>query len=86
MSSGSCCWVCVCITVYGTATQYDREVAVLLRDRKSGAPLYETRAQSEGGYSSRPELLAAMFEAALKDFPKSGPNPRTVTVPITKKS
>jgi len=27
-----------------------------------------------------------MFEAALKDFPKGGPNPRIVTVPITKKS
>ena len=67
---------------YGATTQYDREVAVLLRDRKSGAPLYETRAQSEGGYSGRPELLAAMFEAALKDFPTPAISPRRVSVPV----
>ena len=65
-----------------SSPQYDREVALLLRDRKSGAPLYETRASSEGGYSSTPEILAAMFAAALKDFPTPALSPRRVTIPL----
>jgi len=65
---------------------FEREVAVLIRDRKTGQILYEARANNVGPSSGIDYLLPAMFEAALKDFPKSGPNPRTVTVPISKKS
>ena len=65
---------------------FEREVAVLIRDRKTGQILYEARANNSGPSSGIDYLLPAMFEAALKDFPKSGPNPRTVTVPISKKS
>ena len=61
---------------------YEREVAVLIRDRKTGAPLYETRASSEGGYSASEPLLAAMFDAALKDFPQPAVNPRRVSVQL----
>jgi hypothetical protein len=60
--------------------RYDREVAVLLRDRVSGAPLYEAHASSDGSFSADSGLLTAMFQAALSDFPKGGPNPRRVTV------
>jgi Domain of unknown function (DUF4136) len=70
---------------YYSAPIYDREVAVLLRDRKTGQPLYETRASSEGGYSGSPEILSAMFEAALKDFPTPAISPRRVSVPLAQR-
>ncbi len=67
---------------YSEPTRYDREVAVLIRDRASGKPMFETRATSEGNYRGDPTLQAAMFEAALVDFPKLGLNPRRVTVAL----
>jgi hypothetical protein len=65
---------------------FEREVAVLIRDRKTGQILYEARANNIGPSSGIDYLLPAMFEAAMKDFPKNGPNPRTVTTQISKKS
>lgn len=62
---------------------YEREVALLIRDRKSGQPLYETRASNDGGSASMASLLPAMFEAAMKDFPAASPTPRRVTTEIT---
>lgn len=62
--------------------QYEREVALLLRDRASGAPLYETRATSDGGYATGVGMLAAMFEAALADFPTPAVNPRRVATQL----
>ena len=61
--------------------RYDREVAVLIRDRKTGQPVYETRASNDGGTQGDAVLYAAMFTAALKDFPQPAVNPRRVTVP-----
>lgn len=69
-----------------TGPDYEREVAVLIRDRRSGQPLYEARAANSGASPSIDSLLPAMFEAALKDFPHSGINPRRVTTEITKKA
>jgi hypothetical protein len=68
--------------VYGPyrLDRYSRQVALLIRDRATGRPLFEARAISEGSSPSRPAVLSAMFEAALKDFPKLGANPRTVDV------
>ncbi len=60
--------------------RYESEVAVLLRDRASGKPLFEARASSEGATRGDAEMLGAMFQAALTDFPKLGINPRRVTV------
>ncbi len=66
------------------ALRYDREVAVLIRDRSSGKPLFEARASNEGNASSASSsTLAAMFEAAMLDFPRLGMNPRRVSVPLT---
>ena len=66
------------------ALRYDREVAVLIRDRSSGKPLFEARASNEGNASSASNTtLAAMFEAAMLDFPRLGMNPRRVSVPLT---
>ncbi|HMC15216.1 MAG TPA: DUF4136 domain-containing protein [Albitalea sp.] len=61
---------------------YEREVAILIRDRKTGTPLYEARATNDGYSSSMNSLLSAMFEAAMKDFPNSGINPRRVVTQI----
>jgi len=62
-------------------TRYERSVAVLLRDRASGAPLYETHAQTEGSTTGGTGLIGAMFEAALADFPAAGAtNPRSVSI------
>ena len=64
--------------------RYDREVAVLLRDRASDAPLFEARASSEGFQRSTDSTaLQPLFRAALLDFPATGVNPRQVVVPLT---
>lgn len=63
--------------------RYERNVAVLLRDRASGTPLFEAHAQTEGGTSGDAALLGAMLEAALQGFPATGAkNPRTVSVTL----
>jgi hypothetical protein len=60
---------------------YEREVALLIRDKRTGAPLYEARAESEGATSGISNVLPAMFAAALNDFPNGSPsNPHRVTV------
>jgi hypothetical protein len=65
----------------GWYTRYERNVALLLRDRASGAPLYEAHAQTDGTTAGDNALLAAMFDAAMKDFPAAGAaNPRQVSV------
>jgi len=63
---------------------YEREVALLIRDRKSGTPLFEARATNDGGSPAMRSLLPAMYEAALKDFPNGGVNPRRVTTEIVR--
>lgn len=65
-----------------TTPTYEREVAVLIRDRASGQPLYEARASNDGASPSIESLLPAMYEAAMKDFPNGGVNPRRVTTEI----
>jgi len=62
---------------------YDREVAVLVRDRASGQALFEARASNNSNSASFNRVMPAMFSAALKDFPAGGVNPRRVTVDIT---
>jgi hypothetical protein len=62
--------------------RYDREVAVLVRDRASGAPLFEARASSEGFQRGAGSALQPLFTAALLDFPATGVNPRQVLVPL----
>jgi hypothetical protein len=62
--------------------RYEREVALLLRDGASGKPLYESRVANEGSSMGSDSLIQAMFAAALVDFPRTGPNPRPVTVTL----
>jgi Domain of unknown function (DUF4136) len=70
--------------VHYTTPHYEREVALLIRDRKSGSALYEARASNGGSSSFGPAILSAMFEAAMKDFPQAGVNPRRVTVDLSR--
>jgi len=68
---------------YGYYDYYERQVALMLRDGASGAPLYEARASSSGNASGGShELLSAMFRAALADFPKSGSVPHSVDITL----
>jgi len=68
---------------YYSVPNYEREVAMLIRDRKTGQPLYEARATNDSGSSSiNSALLSAMFEAVLKDFPHGGVNPRRVVTQV----
>ncbi len=69
---------------YPVNPSYEREVAMLIRDRQSGQPLYEARAVNDGGSPAIATLLPALFQAAMKDFPSAGINPRRVTTEIGK--
>jgi len=61
---------------------YEREVAVLIRDRASSQPLYEARARSDGLTPGGTAVLNAMFAAALKDFPAVQPEPHDVAIAL----
>ena len=68
---------------YDGPTSFEREVALLIRDRKTGQLLYEARANNNGPSASIDHLLPAMFEAAMKDFPGTTPSPHKVTTQIS---
>ena len=57
-------------------------MALLLRDAATGKPLYEARVASEGSTMGGSDLITALFQGSLIDFPRNGPNPRTVTVTL----
>jgi hypothetical protein len=62
--------------------RYERGIALLVRERATGKPLFEARASNEGGTGPDTATLKAMFEASMMDFPKTGVNPRRVTVQV----
>jgi hypothetical protein len=62
--------------------EYEREVALLIRDRKSGEALYETRARSNGGTTGGTSVLQGMFLASLAEFPKVQNEPHNVAVTL----
>ncbi len=62
--------------------RYQTQIGMLLRDRASGKPLYETRAVTESNVRADTATLGALFEAALMDFPRLGMNPRRVVVAL----
>jgi hypothetical protein len=70
------------LSLHSQPQRWEREVAVLIRDRASGKPLFEARASNEGSSRSDAAVLGAMFEAALLDFPRLGVNPRQVRVAL----
>lgn len=62
--------------------RYDREVALLLRDRTSGEPLYEARASNDGITQGDAALLGGLMQAALGDFPQTRPEVHRITVQL----
>jgi hypothetical protein len=63
--------------------RFEREVALVIRDRRSGTALYETRASNDGTGSFTPELMAAMFKASLEGFPNPPAGARPVRVEMS---
>ena len=61
---------------------YEREAALLIRDRASGQPLYEARARSDGVTSGGNAVIQGLFAASLKGFPAVQPEPHDVTVTL----
>jgi hypothetical protein len=59
---------------------YLREVALLIRDANTGKALYETRASSDGYSDGGDRVLAAMFDASMKDFPHTNDKAHNVRV------
>ena len=60
--------------------RFEREVAVLMRDRVSNEPIYEAHASNDGATMGDDALVAALFGAALNDFPAAKPESHRVTV------
>lgn len=61
---------------------YLHEVALLIRDAETGKALYETRASTDGYSSGGDRMLAAMFDASMKDFPATNDKAHTIRVPM----
>ncbi len=57
-------------------------MALLIRDANTGKALYETRASSDGYSSGGDRLLAAMFDASMKDFPRTDDKAHTIRVAL----
>ena len=66
--------------------RYERGVALLLRDRASGEPLYEARASNEGMTQGDSRLPGALFDAAMNDFPRTEPKPHRVSVQVSREA
>jgi len=62
--------------------RYDRAVAVLVRDRATGEALFETHASNEGMTVGGDATLAALFDAAMAEFPKVEPKSHRVSVQV----
>lgn len=59
-----------------------RQVSLLIREAATGRLVYETRAEHVSRWNNTPALWQAMFEAALRDFPKPPAGPRQVQVDL----
>jgi hypothetical protein len=57
-------------------------VHLILRDAATGQVAYESRAMHVGPWSDTANLLPAIFEAALRDYPTPTPEPRTVVIEL----
>lgn len=63
-------------------THYRYELSLLMRDVRSGALVYETQAVHDGPWNDSKNILGAMFQAALKDFPEQVRGPRRINIEI----
>jgi hypothetical protein len=67
---------------FPVSTSYRREVSVLMRDLHTGLVVYETRATSDVPWADTDNVLPAMFEAALQEFPHPPAGARKVGIEI----
>ncbi len=61
---------------------YLRELSVVMRDSRSHAVVYETRARHSGVWADARAIWPAMMDAALNGFPNPPTGPRRVNVEI----
>lgn len=61
---------------------FQREVAVLVRDRSTNQVVYETRAASDGPWLDNSAVLPFMFDAALQGFPNPPQGVRRVNIHV----
>ncbi|MDW5445108.1 DUF4136 domain-containing protein [Polaromonas sp. SM01] len=63
---------------------YRRELSIVMRELRSNAVVYETRASSEALWQDNTPVLAAMFDAALRGFPVPPAGPRRISIEMPK--
>lgn len=61
---------------------YWRQVSLIIRNLSTNQVVYETHAAHDGRWADSEAVLPAMFEAALKDFPKPPPGVRRINMEI----
>jgi len=61
---------------------YLNEVALLIRDAGTGKTLYETQVSYNSNARRSDRLIAAMFDASMKEFPRTNDKPHEVRVPL----
>lgn len=61
---------------------YSHTVHLLMRDLASTRVAYESTARFEGPWSDSANLLPAILEAALRDYPNPPPGPRKVVIEL----
>jgi hypothetical protein len=62
-----------------------REVALLIRDGKSGEVLYGGRASNRGRSISDRAILRAMFKATMEGFPSGSVDQREVAIELDRR-
>ncbi|CAN5767807.1 hypothetical protein BH09PSE5_BH09PSE5_08530 [soil metagenome] len=58
----------------------ERDLSIVIRDRKTAQTLFESTAHNDGSASQDARTTEAMFAAALTDFPNSAVNPRRIVI------
>ncbi|MDF1484528.1 DUF4136 domain-containing protein [Ramlibacter sp. H39-3-26] len=61
---------------------YQHEIGLVMRDTASNQIVYETHAVNDDLWNDDPAALAAMFDAALRDFPQPPQGPRRINIEI----
>jgi hypothetical protein len=69
------------LSLHAPLPYYVFDVGVLIRDARTREVLYETQARHDGRWADD-ALRAALFEAAMKDFPQPALSPRRVNIEI----
>lgn len=66
----------------GDMPYYWRQVSLIIRHLPSAQVVYETHAAHDGRWADSTAVLAAMLDAALKDFPNPPPGVRRINLEI----